>query len=167
MIAREVLNAALLNRGVTQAESAAMIGWTAQKLSQRLIRNSLRADDFIRLMDALGIEIEFKDKETGEPLKMHTSGYGRRVKGVSDKIQFDTDQSEPLSNSFYEDGVNEFGEDGRAVELYIDKEGRYFFAEYSANEGERDRVRSASASVAAAFIEKYGTDLHKDKKNKE
>ncbi len=164
MVARDYLNAALESKNMFQEDGAAAIGWTPAKLSAILRRETLKADDFIALMDAIGMEIEFKDKETGEPLKIKASGYGRRLRGISDGIKFDTNAAEAISNSFYEDGVNEYGKDGRAVELYIDKQGRYFFAEYSINAGEKERIRSTSSSVAAAFIEKYGTDLHTDMK---
>ena len=51
--------------------------------------------------------------------------------------------------------------------LAIDKEGRYFFAEYSNWEGGKDRISPVSAAEAAAFIEKYGTELDKKPKTDE
>ena len=45
----------------------------------------------------------------------------------------------------------------------LDKRGRYFMAEY--HEDGRDRIRVVSPSVAAAFIEKYGTDIEKGPEN--
>ena len=45
------------------------------------------------------------------------------------------------------------------MELYVDDEGRYFFAEYTNWEGVKDRITPVSARDAAVFIDKYGTDL--------
>ena len=81
--------------------------------------------------------------------------------GTVDKVFYDTGAADALSNSFYEDGVSEY-KDGEACELYVDKKGRYFMAEY--HEDGKDRIRSVSPSVAAAFIEKYGTKIEKGPK---
>lgn len=161
MTAKEILAAALDAIGITQATAAKNYGWSAQQLSQRIVRGSLRTDEFLGLLDSMGVDITFTVRETGEKLKPHISGHGRRVKGVSDGVQYDTEYAEALSNSFYADGVNEYNENGEALELYLDKEGRYFMAEYSNAEGTRDRVRSVPAEMAAAFIEKYGTVIEK------
>ena len=83
-----------------------------------------------------------------------------------DRVTYDTAASNAISNNFYADGVNEYT-DGKAMELYIDKEGRYFFAEYSNWEGGKDRISPVSAAEAAAFIEKYGTELDKKPKTDE
>lgn len=161
MTAKEIISAALDTIGITQATAAKNYGWSAQQLSQRIVRGSLRVDEFIGLMDSMGIDITFTVRETGKTIKPHISGHGRRVKGVSDGIQYDTEYAEALANSFYADGVNEYSDSGEAFELYIDRDGRYFMAEYSNAEGGRDRVRSVPAEMAAAFIEKYGTVIEK------
>lgn len=107
--------------------------------------------------------IKFGMRKTGEILKPHVSGHGRRLCGNCDKITFDTAAAEAISNSFYEDGVNEFNADGEAAELYVDSEGRYFMAEYHTDTS-KDRLRTVQSSVAAAFVEKYGTQIEKGPK---
>lgn len=160
MKANDVLAAALRTTRKTQAEAAARVGWMPQQLSARLVRNSMRADEFLNLLEGLGIEITLTVKETGEVVRTHIPGAGRRVKGMVDRIIYDTVASDALANNFYADGVNEYT-DGKALELYIDKEGRYFFAEYTNWEGGKDRISPVSARDAAAFIEKYGTEIVK------
>ena len=160
MKANDVLAAALRATRKTQAEAAARVGWMPQQLSARLVRNSMRADEFLNLLEGLGIEITLTVKETGEVVRTHIPGAGRRVKGMVDRIIYDTAASDALANNFYADGVNEYT-DGKALELYIDKEGRYFFAEYTNWEGGKDRISPVSARDAAAFIEKYGTEIVK------
>ena len=160
MKANDVLAAALRATRKTQAEAAARVGWMPQQLSARLVRNSMRADEFLNLLEGLGIEITLTVKETGEVVRTHIPGAGRRVKGMVDRIIYDTAASDALANNFYADGVNEYT-DGKALELYIDKEGRYFFAEYTNWEGGKDRISPVSTKDAAAFIEKYGTEIVK------
>ena len=88
----------------------------------------MRADELLTLMDAIGVDVTFTVRKTGEVLREHTTGHGRRVHGTVDKVFYDTGAADALSNSFYEDGVSEY-KDGEACELYVDKKGRYFMAE--------------------------------------
>ncbi len=160
MNAKDMLLAALRETKTTQAEAATKVGWMPQQLSQRIVRNSIRADDFLSLLEAIGIEVTLTVRDTGNIVRVYVKGYGRRVKAMVDRVTYDTAASNAISNNFYADGVNEYT-DGKAMELYIDKEGRYFFAEYSNWEGGKDRISPVSAAEAAAFIEKYGTELDK------
>lgn len=166
MNAKDMLLAALRETKTTQAEAATKVGWMPQQLSQRIVRNSIRADDFLSLLEAIGIEVTLTVRDTGNPVRVYVKGAGRRVKAMVDRVTYDTAASNAISNNFYADGVNEYT-DGKAMELYIDKEGRYFFAEYSNWEGGKDRIGPVSAAEAAAFIEKYGTELDKKPKTDE
>lgn len=160
MTSKELLAAALRDTGKTQAEAAAKIGWVPQQLSARLTRNSLRADELLDLLEGIGIELTMTVKETGKVVRSHIQGAGRRVKAMVDRVTYDTASSDALANNFYADGVNEYT-DGKALELYIDREGRYFFAEYSSWDGVKDRITPVTPETAAAFIEKCGTELDK------
>lgn len=160
MTSKELLAAALRDTGKTQAEAAAKVGWVPQQLSARLTRNSLRADELLDLLEGIGIELTMTVKETGKIVRSHIQGVGRRVKAMVDRVTYDTASSDALANNFYADGVNEYT-DGKALELYIDREGRYFFAEYSSWDGVKDRITPVTPETAAAFIEKYGTELDK------
>lgn len=160
MTSKEALAVALKGTGKTQAEAAAKLGWVPQQLSARLSRNSLRADEFLELMDAIGVDVILKVRETGAELKAHIVGAGRRVRAMANRVIYDTEAADALANNFYADGVNEYN-DGKAMELYVDREGRYFFAEYTNWEGAKDRITPVTANDAAAFIKRYGTDLHR------
>jgi transcriptional regulator len=163
MTSKDALLSALNRTGHTQESAAKLVGWVGQQISQRLQRNSMRADEFLTLMDAIGVDVTFTVRATGEVLKDHKAGYGRRVKATVDKVLYDTAASNALANSFYENGVDEYDKNGEASELYVDKKGRYFMAEYH-QDGD-DKLRPVSASVAAAFVEKYGTDIEKGPKS--
>lgn len=163
MPANELIAAALKATNKTQAAAAASVGWVPQQLSGKLVRRSLRADEFLELLDAIGVEITLTVKETGKQVKEHIPGAGRRVKAMVDRVIYDTATADALSNNFYADGENQYT-DGKARELYIDNEGRYFFAEYSSWEGAKDRITPVSASDAAVFIQKHGTEINKQPK---
>lgn len=163
MSSKEMLAVALKETGKTQAEAAKAVGWSPQQLSSRLVRNSLRADELLNLLESIGIEFNLIVRDSGKTVRWHITGAGRRVKMMVDKVIYDTAASDAIANNFYADGENEYI-DGKALELYIDKEGRYFFAEYSNWEGVKDRITPVSAKDAAAFIEKYGTEIHKEPK---
>ena len=160
MTTREVLSAILLTAGKSQADVAAMMGWSPQSLSQRLVRDTLRSDDFLKIVELLGIEVTFTVKDSGKIVKIRNAGHGRRLRKMSDRVIFDTTRADAISNSFYADGTNEYDENGEAQELYIDDEGRYFVAEYH-TDASKDKIRAVPASLAVAFIEKYGTTIEK------
>lgn len=156
MRAKEVFAAALKATNLTQSKVAKLVGMPEQSIGQMVnIRESVRADLFFDLLDAMGIDTLFYVRKTGEVL-MKEKQHGRRVVGMSDGVIYDTKESQILASSFYADGENEFGPDGKAQELYVDRQNRYFVAEYSCNEGEKDRVRSVPSNMAAAFINQYG-----------
>ena len=129
-------------------------------LRERIRTSSKLLDDFLDLLDAAGIEVTFTVRETAAPMKFRIEGAGPRVRGMVNKVTYDTEAADALSNNFYADGENMYTY-GKAIELYIDGEGRYFFAEYFNAEGVRNRITPTTAEDAAAFIERYGTDLHK------
>lgn len=160
MSSKEILTAAYKATGITQSEGAKKIGWTKQQLSSKLIRGTLRADEFLNLLDAIGVDVEFKVRGSDQNIKARVPGMGRRVRCMVDKVIYDTAASDALSNNFYADGVHEYTE-GRAMELYVDKDGRYFFAEYSDWEGVKDRITPVPASAAATFMEKNGRTIQK------
>lgn len=163
MTAKEVLTAVAKSLHITVADIAKAVGWTQQKLNGRLLRNTITVEDFLDMMDKLDIDVKLTVRSTGRPVRLHSEGYGRRVRAMVNKVTYDTATSEVLANNFYADGVNEYN-DGKALELYVDKEGRYFFAEYSSFPSVKDRITPVSDDDAAAFVEKYGEEIFKGPK---
>lgn len=164
MEAKEVLRAAYLATGICQNDSAERIGYSKQQLSGKIVRGTLRADEFLKILDVIGVDVEFKLRENGQVIKTqpktYIPGIGDRVRRMVDKVIYDTARADALANNFYADGVNKYTE-GKAMELYIDSDGRYFFAEYCEWDGVKERITPVNPTVAAAFIEKYGTELEK------
>lgn len=154
--AKEIFATALKELRMTQAQVASIVGMPEQSIGQKInVRESIKANEFFDLLEAIGIETVFYIKETGEQL-LRGEGDHRRVTGMSDGVIYDTKDSKLIASSFYADGVHEFSTDGKAHELYLDRENRYFVAEYSVDGSSRDRVRSVSSDIAEAFISRYG-----------
>ena len=156
MRAKEVFAAALKALNLTQAQVARMANMPEQSIGQKInVRESIRANEFFDLLDTIGVEAVFFIKETGEVL-MKEPQHGRRLVGMSDRVIYDTNEGTLVASSFYADGENEYGPDGKAQELYIDKQGRYFTAEYFSEGPVKGRIRATPADMASAFISKFG-----------
>lgn len=160
MASKEILEAVLRDTGTSKSAAAAKIGWLPQTLSNRLRMKTLRADEFLELMEALGVNITYTIKETGAVVRIRIPGAGRKVRKMVNGVIYDTSTASAISNNFYADGVNEYT-DGMARELYKDNENRFFFAEYSSLEGVKDMIIPITANDAAEFIKKYGTEIDK------
>ena len=121
--AKEAITAALKSVGMTQADAAHAIGLTPRQLNQRIVRETLRADTFLKLLDEIGVDIEFIARSSGKQITARVKGYGRRVKQMVNFVNYDTANSDAVSNNFYADGKNEYM-DGQALELYIGSDGK-------------------------------------------
>lgn len=163
MTAKEILDVILKQTDNTQITAAEKANWTLPRLRSKLSRNSLTAEDYLHILDSIGVDIVYINRETQEPINFRRKGAGRPVKGQVNFVKYDTEKSEALANNFYADGVNEYT-DGKAMELYISSDGKYFFAEYSCLEGTKDRISPCSETDAAAFMKKYGGEIHKGPK---
>ena len=154
MKAVDALTVALRATNTTQAEAAARVGWVTQQLSSRITRNSLKADEFFEVLEAIGVEVVLVDKSTG--LAINLTSPKRRVKKMVNRVIYNNVAATYVADNFYADGENEYGEDGYATELFVDKEGRYFFVDYHKDDPKQDEIRVTSKSAVDDFIEKYG-----------
>lgn len=163
MRAKEVFDAAIKAKKMSIADVARLLNVNACELGQKInIRESVKANDFFEILDAIGVGVMFFMKDTGAVF-LKDGRRTRRVVGVSDGVRYDTAEATLIATSFYADDEHEYGQDGKAQELYVDRENRYFIAEYSCNEGERNRVRSVPYNMATAFIKQYGIDIDDNK----
>ena len=163
MTAIEMMLTAIKTKGYTNAKVCELMGWFPQQLSQRICRNSIKADELLKILELIGVDVKMYDKKTGKEIVGYSSGAGRSARGMVAGVKYSTANSLALANNFYADGVNMFS-DGRARELYIDMNGNYFFVEYTEIPGEKDRINPISARDAADFISIYGTEIHKEPK---
>ena len=164
-VSSDIMNTALSCLGIGYKEAEERYGCYRQCLEYKIkYRGSISANEFFEVMGVLGIETLFymrKSDRTIDPetAKEETKEVKKkpRVMGMSDRVIYNTNEGTLVSSSFYADGKSEYGPDGKAQDLYIDKEGRYFAAEYSNEDGDKGRVRSVPYLMAIAFINQYGT----------
>lgn len=159
--AREAIMEASKLTGISLAEVSRNIGWSPQAFNQKLHGATLRADEFFRAMDFMGVRVAFINRATGIELFDGSTGWGEPVSGVSNGERYDTEHATILATTFYEDGVNKYAY-GFARELYVDTNGAYFFAEYFENPEKKPRVKATTPELAAEFIAEHTAPL-KDK----
>ena len=156
MKAKSVFAEAKKKVGLNQVQIADLAGMPKQSVTQMInVRESVTADVFFKVMDAMGIDVRFRVRKTGELIMADDNRAG--ICGKSDGVFYDKEESEKIASSFYADGENQYGPDGKAQELYVDRCGRYFVVEYSDDKDVNPRVRSVPELMATAFIRQYGT----------
>jgi S-ribosylhomocysteine lyase LuxS involved in autoinducer biosynthesis len=144
--------------GLRKTQYEAAVGYSPQALEYKIMRRgTIKASEFFEISAPFGYLPKFYMLESGKPIEKDMHEEKReQVKGMSDLVRYNTNDATFLATSFYADGVHKYDEDGIAQDLYVDKEGRYFFAEFSSDPKEKSRVRSVTSSVAKAFIKQFG-----------
>ena len=150
---REVFENAKTVKGISQHKVAMLMDWSAQQLSQRISNNTFKADEFFDMMDRMGFNVLFVNRDTGMVLR-DVAGVGRGWKGLCNGVTFNKKKAQAIANTFYEDGENMY-KNGEAQELYVDGQGRYFMVNYSEKGADYDKAMLVPSSVAAAFAEMY------------
>lgn len=110
-----------------QKDVAKAMGWTEASLCNRFRRNSLSAEEFMKIMDILGFEIQIVCKGTQEEVKLRKTGVGPRLKMMVNGIKYDTFKSDAICHTDENQPCYD--------EVYRDEEGRYFVAHYVNWEG--------------------------------
>lgn len=95
----EMLNQAMLVKGVRKKDVAAKMGWSSQNFSNRLKNKTIDAEEFIKLASILGYEIQMVDVESKVVLKPRKESSGPRVVQIVDGISFDTEKATSLCRS--------------------------------------------------------------------
>jgi len=151
---REVLHAVMKSLGISMYEASRRCGYHEQLLTQKVQqRASIQAEQFLEAMDKLGVECRFFLRGTDIELKEEQTM--EKVVGNSDNIRFSTDKSKLLASSFGT-GEDRYGPDGKAFALYVDREGRYFVAEYNKDPNVPGRVRTVPIHAVRAILAMYG-----------
>jgi len=131
---------------MTKAELCHRVGWSAPNLAGRLKRNSFSAEDWRKVMEAMGYELRIVKPEGVGGLRFPA---GPRVRKMEGKIIYDTSTSEPLCNTRVGD------DDMMFQELYRDQMGRYFIVSYAMWEGGVHQVTPIGQADARAFYERF------------
>lgn len=151
------LEALIEHSGWEIEQVAKIINKTATKFKQRIACGNFRASEFLKIVEGMGYKPKYTIVKTNNVIsfKPRPMAHGRAVSCMVNGVIYSTSQSTALANDFYSDGEHEYNE-GRATELYINKDNKYFFVDYTEFEGVKDRVIPITAEVARAFIKKHG-----------
>ena len=95
----EMLNQAMLVKGVRKKDIAAKMGWSSQNFSNRLKNKTIDAEEWIKLAGLLGYEIQMVDMESKVALKPRKESSGPRVVQIVEGISFDTEKATSLCRS--------------------------------------------------------------------
>lgn len=119
----DVLRSALMKSGMTQTDIAKLLDCTAQNISLRLKRGSLRFEELTAMLGLCGYEVHIVGKD-GKELPIFGNGKGTRmVKRVSGK-EYDTAKSCAIASTQRYEGKDCF------AELYETVDEDYFVAAY-------------------------------------
>lgn len=163
MTADDIVKCVLNLRGINGYTVAHEIGWSPQKFSKRLSNETMKVHELSMILDRLNVDMVFIDRETGERIHPICAGMGEPVSRIVDKVKYSTEKSSALANNFYSDGTNKYN-DGKALELYADNSGRFFFAEYCEWDAAKNVIIPVSKEKADEFIKKHGTRILKHPK---
>lgn len=113
----------LINRsGTLNKDVAEHLGCTPAALSNKLRRNTLTAEEFMKIIEFLGYEMKIVNAETSNEIKERKRGIGERLRMMVNGIKYDTYNADAVGHS--EPGGDIF------YELYKDEKDRYFVAAY-------------------------------------
>ena len=145
----EICKSLITQSGKKHSEVASEIGKSPVSLSNILRRDTLRASDFVKLVEALGYKIAIKNPKTGEEVHYYPKPVGKRLKKCINGVIYDTYKSIPICHS------NE--NDIMFCELHKNPDGRYFVAQYINSSDRNGNITLIDNEEARKMIERYGT----------
>ena len=135
MRTRDLIRAVTKWSGKTYMQCANALGMNRQKWYRRVGNGTMSVDEFLEVLKACGLELAIvKGKEVWIAKESHGS-----LIAESQGKRYSTAASRPLAHD-------------NGIELYVDDDGGYFFADF-----QKRKVIATDASVAEAFVERYGT----------
>lgn len=143
----EICKEMIKKSSLQQKDVGEKMGWTPQSLSNKLKRNSLSAEEFVKLIEILGYEMKIVSKELQEEVKVRRKGIGERLKMMVDGVKYDTYEADAICHSDPSGDV--------LIELYKDDEGRFFVAQYANWEGGVNSISPISETSAMKMMSKY------------
>ena len=154
---KDVFRWVINEKGISSYEASRRFGLNEQSMTQKVFqRETIQANEFFDVLDVLGVDCIFYDGVTKKELRDRREGHGVAA-GVSDGKWYRTANADFVASSFMADGVNEYGPDGKAVDLYVDADGDNFMVEYMDGR-DKGKIVSVPVHVADALLDKYGVD---------
>lgn len=96
MTVTEMINQAMLVRGVKKKDVATKMGWSSQNFSNRLKNKTIDAEEWVKLAGILGYEVQMVDAESKTVLKPRKESSGPRVVQIVDGLPLNTDKATSL-----------------------------------------------------------------------
>ena len=147
MTVAETVKDLISRSSLQQKDVAAKMGWTEQGICNRFRRNSLSAEEFVKIVGILGYEIKVVERGTSDEVFNRKKGVGARIKMMVNGVKYDTYKADAICHSDETEDV--------FYELYVDEEGRYFVATYVNWEGGVNSISPISAEDAQRMIRKF------------
>ena len=132
---------------IRQKDIAEKMNKTSQSLSNKFNRNTLSAEEFVKIIKLLGYEIAIKNPSTGEEIHTYQQGVGKRIQMTVNGVKYDTFKANAICHSNENDVI--------FSELYQDRDGRFFVAQYANWKGGRCSISPIGEDDAKILIEKY------------
>lgn len=129
-----------------QKDVAEAMGWSQGAFSNRLRRNSLSAEEFLKLIGILGFDFKIVEKKTNEEIRTRRKGVGERLQMMVNGVKYDTYKADAICHSDENDDM--------FFELYQDSEGRYFVAQYVRWKGGVSSISPIGAEDAKRLMNK-------------
>lgn len=147
MTVKECVEAALECGEKTHYDVARSMGVSERLFTRRLNSGTFTAEQFLQICDICGVDVRLVLRRNEADIFAQCAGVGKRVRRVVNGMVYDTEHAVAMSNNFDASVIP-------ARELYRDRDGNYFFAEYSGTE--RDKIVPCDSEDAAKFISENG-----------
>ena len=144
MTVADIVKGIIKKSDLQQAQVARLMDWTPQNLSNRLGRNTLYAEDFVKLLDVMGYKMLIVEKDTEEEVKTRQRGRAPRIQMMVNGVKYDTFKADAL-------GCLSFAEDFYQ-ELYKTDDGEYFVAQVAEFDGGVNSITPVTPEVAYELL---------------
>lgn len=142
----EMIKELLQQKEVSFAQAAKWIGISASTFSSKVRLNTFYAEEALKVLDNLGVEVKLVEGE--RLVNRKYGGVGPSFRMMVNRIIYDTSKSYALCHTGWEDGWRR--------ELFMDEEGRFFVVHYTTLESSKPFISEMSPFDAKMMYGKYG-----------
>lgn len=144
MAVSDIILAAIAEKRIAKGDIAKKMGWSSQSFSNRLKKNTIDADEWVKIAAILGYEVRMIEKTTGELYDVPNKGVGPKVVKMINGVTYDTEKARAIIHT-----PRIFGCFHELYRLFNDG---YFIVTYYDMEGADPAVTPISEEDAKVFI---------------